>query len=409
MLTADHVHTRRRGEDLLVIPLDDERRLVGLAMAEAYGQLARAFVGKDRQSFMEACKALTPSWGAKDRKLADGLLKLVTDRCVFEEETPLDSQQVRATIFTRAAELRRQATRPEDFTREAVLETASHTLGQPTALLDAALYGDLPGAHILKQVLVPAPERLLEIYELAQVQAVLLRAKRVVATVACQDPAQFRGLFRTLKFHQLLFTLTPVPAGGYQIALDGPFSMFDAGTRYGLKLALALPSIMACDAWSLTAEILWGRERKPLRFRLKGQSRSHEPTDLTLAEPVTQILERWPALQCAWKAAHTSRVLDLPGAGLCVPDLEFTHATTGVTVYFELLGYWSRAAVWKRVELCEAGLPFPVVFGVSKSLRVSEEVLGDETAAALYVFAKIPNARSLLERIERVAARQGAV
>jgi predicted nuclease of restriction endonuclease-like RecB superfamily len=375
-------------------------------MAAAYGQLARAFVGKERQSFNEACKALTQSWGAKDRKLAEGLLKLVTDRCVFEEETPLDSQLVRATVFGRAAELRRQATRPEDFAREAVFEAAAHSFGQPAAVLDSALYGDLPGAHILKQALVPTPERLLELYDVAQVQAVLLRAKRVVAKVACRDPAQFRGLFRTLKFHQLLFTLTPVPAGGYQIAMDGPFSMFDAGTRYGLKLALALPSIMACDGWSLNADLLWGRERRPLRFRLKGQSHAHDDMTLAPAEPVTRILERWPTLQCAWKAMPSTRLLDLPGVGLCVPDLEFRHPTTGVTVYFELLGYWSRAAVWKRIELCEAGLPFPLVFGVSKSLRVSEEVLGDDTAAALYVFAKVPNARSLLERIERVAARR---
>ena len=57
-------------------------------------------------------------------------------------------------------------------------------------------------------------------------------------------------------------------------------------------------------------------------------------------------------------------------------------------------------------ELAEAGLPFNVVFGVSKSLRVSESVLSDETSAALYVFSKIPNARSLLERVERLAARR---
>ncbi|MDX2021779.1 MAG: DUF790 family protein [Deltaproteobacteria bacterium] len=405
MLTAEHVHTRRRADELLVVPLDERQRLAAQAMAEAYGELARAFVGKDRQSFMEACKALTPSWGAKDRKLADGIFKLVLDRCVFEEETPLDSQQVRADVFTRAAELRRQATRPEEFSRQIVLQAAAEPLGQPAALLDAALYGDLPGAHILKQALVPPPDRLLQLYELAQIQAVLLRATRVVARVACQDPAQFRGLFRTLKFHQLLFTLTPVPAGGYEITLDGPFSMFDAGTRYGLKLALALPSIMACDAWSLTADVLWGRERKPLRFRQKGQSRPCDESGTTMAEPVSVILQRWPALQCDWTAAASARVLDLPGAGLCVPDLEFTHVNTGHTVFFELLGYWSRAAVWKRVELCEAGLPFSVVFGVSKALRVSEDVLGDETAAALYVFTKTPNARSLLERIERVAAR----
>jgi len=404
LLTAEHVQARRRGDELLLVPLDEDRRTLAQSMAESYGALAKSFVGKDRQSFMEACKALTPSWGAKDRKLADCILKLVLDRCVFEEETPLDSQQVRAVVFERAAVLRRAATEPEAFSRDKVLEQSALDLGQAPALLDAALYGDLPGAHILKQALVPPPQRLLEIYDLAQIQAVLLRATRVEVNVSAADPAQFRSLFRTLKFHQILFTISPAAKGGYQIILDGPFSMFDAVTRYGLKLAMALPAIMSCDEWSLTAEILWGKARQPMRFRQKGTARQEGIAAPEPIETVGMLLERWPALNSQWKILASTRILDLPGVGLCVPDLEFSR-TDGPPVYFELLGHWSRDAVWKRVELAEAGLPFAVVFGVIKGLRVSEAVLGEETASALYVFSKIPNARSLLERIERVAAR----
>jgi uncharacterized protein len=253
-------------------------------------------------------------------------------------------------------------------------------------------------------VLVPPPERLLEIYDLAQIQAVLLRATRVEVKVSANDPAQFRTLFRTLKFHQLLFTIAPVAKGGYQIVMDGPFSLFDAVTRYGLKLAMALPAIMSCEAWSLTAEILWGKDRQRMLFRQKGTAKTDGGSAPAPIETIGMLLDRWPALNSEWKVSASTRILDLPGVGLCVPDLEFSR-NGGPPVYFELLGYWSRDAVWKRVELAEAGLPFAVVFGVSKGLRVSETVLGDESAAALYVFSKIPNARSLLERIERVAAR----
>jgi uncharacterized protein len=404
LLTAEHVHTRRRGDELLVIPLDDERRTIAHNIAESYAELAKSFVGKDRQSFLDASKALASSWDAKDRKLSDGLLKLVTDRCAFEEETPLDSPHVRAVVFERAAAIRRSANDPASFDRATVLERAAHDLGHPAVLLEAALYGDLPGAHILKQVMVPPPGRLLEIYDLAQIQAVLLRATRVVVNVAAADPSQFRTLFRTLKFHQLLFTIAPVAKGGYQITLDGPFSMFDAVTRYGLKLAMALPAIMSCDVWSFTAEVLWGKERELMRFRQKGNAKAEPSSTLEPVEAIKLLLERWPALNSEWTVQPCSRILDFPGVGLCVPDLEFCRAD-GTTVYFELLGYWSRDAVWKRVELAQAGLPFAVVFGVSRGLRVSESVLGDESSSCLYVFSKIPNARSLLERIERVAVR----
>ena len=97
-------------------------------------------------------------------------------------------------------------------------------------------------------------------------------------------------------------------------------------------------------------------------------------------------------------------VLDLPGAGMCVPDLAFVRARDGARVSFELLGFWSREAVWKRVELVRAGLPHRILFAVSKTLRVGEAVLDDAPHAALYVFTRVIAAKQVLQRIEQLAA-----
>ena len=97
-------------------------------------------------------------------------------------------------------------------------------------------------------------------------------------------------------------------------------------------------------------------------------------------------------------------MLDLPGAGLCVPDLAFVRARDGARVHFELLGFWSRDAVWRRVELVRAGLPHRILFAVSKGLRVGEAVLDETPTAALYVFARVIAAKQVLDRIERLAA-----
>ena len=88
---------------------------------------------------------------------------------------------------------------------------------------------------------------------------------------------------------------------------------------------------------------------------------------------------------------------------MCAPDLIVTHGDTGESVYVEILGYWSRAAVWKRVELVEQGLADRVVFAVGQHLRVSEEALDDELPGALYVYKRTLQAKPLLERIEQVA------
>jgi predicted nuclease of restriction endonuclease-like RecB superfamily len=85
-----------------------------------------------------------------------------------------------------------------------------------------------------------------------------------------------------------------------------------------------------------------------------------------------------------------------------VPDLAFERELDGRTrrVYFELLGFWSREAVWKRVDLVRAGLPDRILFAVSRDLRVSEDVLPEDASGALYVFARAPNARAVLARLE---------
>lgn len=405
LLTVEHVHARRRGDELTVVKLEGARRTRAFDMAATYADLARAHLGQDRQTFSFACKAVTAGFGAADRRLADGLLKLVLDRCVFEEETQLDAAAVRALVFGRAAAARRDATLAP-FDRTGVLQGAAEALGHEVEVIESDLFGDLPSAHVLRQVLVPAPERLLQLYDLAQVQAVLLRATHVEVSITDAAPSAYRTLFRTLKFHQLLFSITPLPKGGYRLGVDGPYSMFDAVTRYGLKLAVALPAILACGHSRLVATVLWGRERRALTFRTESASTlDSEGEPPPLPEPIQALIDRWPSLQSPWHVQPSAHVLDMPGVGLCVPDLVFHHRGTGQQVFFEMLGFWSRDAVWKRVELAASGLPFNVVFGVSKHLRVREDVLGDDVPAALYVFAKLPSARQLLSRIEAVAAR----
>jgi hypothetical protein len=66
------------------------------------------------------------------------------------------------------------------------------------------------------------------------------------------------------------------------------------------------------------------------------------------------------------------------------------------------MGYWSRAAVWKRVELVQAGLSQRILFAVSARLRVSEAVLDGELPGALYVYKRTMSARAIAERLEEL-------
>jgi hypothetical protein len=56
--------------------------------------------------------------------------------------------------------------------------------------------------------------------------------------------------------------------------------------------------------------------------------------------------------------------------------------------------------VWKRVEIAKAGLDAHVIFVVSSRLRVSEEVLEDDSASCLYVYKGKMSVKTILDRAE---------
>ena len=403
MLTADLVHVRRRGDLLHVVSLSPLERPRAHELAASALALVRAHMGLPRGALLEAWGqvATAPS----ENLLARGLFKLALDTCEFDEGVAIDPVELRREIFTKSANLRRSTAGA--FARASLLQDIAQARGVEVDAIEEALYADLPTAHILRKADLPSPEGLLSIHELAQHQAVLLRAVRLRARIFCANAAGYRAIFRKLKFHRLLYTLEKLDRGaGYAIHMDGPFSMFEQTTKYGLKLALALPTIMACDAWDVAADLRWGKDRRPLRYHLRGGATAPAGEASTqLPDEVDALLADLHALESPWQASPAEAILDLPGLGACVPDLVFVHRDSGQRVYLEVLGFWSRAAVWKRVEMAAAGLPYPIVFAVSKHLRVSEEVLGHDAPAALYVYARTMNARAVLARVEAVAGR----
>ena len=402
LLTADLVNVRRAGRELRIVQLDAQRRARAVELTAVYLDLAMGHIGRSREELVEACRAVEVA--PRDRRLADGLCKLVEDRCEFDAGAELDPEELRREVFLRSTAARRAGS----FDRTLLLQAFAAERGLELAEMERALYADLRGAHPLKTVEPISPPVLVEEYDLAQAQAVLLRAVKLTVDVQCATPGAYRALFHKLKFLRLLYTITPrSDAPGYRLEIDGPFSLFESMTKYGLQLALALPVLRECDAFSLDAEVRWGKERLPLGFKLAGKRAvGAVATAPRLADEVERLLADLAAEKSAWKISPSSEILSLPGAGLCVPDLVFEHRKTGECLYLEVMGFWSRDAVWRRVELVEAGLEQRVLFAVSTHLRVSEAALDDEAPGALYVYKRVMSAKKILEKMEALAARR---
>jgi predicted nuclease of restriction endonuclease-like RecB superfamily len=388
VLTADLVRARRQGERLVLTRVDGKQRKRAIEVGDELIAIAEAHVGEARGALLESWRAV--SVGPREHKLAEGLKKLLLDRAEFEAEGEGDPAALRSAVFLRASAVRAELGPGEVFDRDAVLAEVAAELGLEAASVERLLYADLREAHPLLRFPKTDPAELVAAYELGQAQAVLLRAESVVVDVTCRSPGAYRALFRKLKFLRLLHTLERRADGTYRIEVDGPYSLFASVTKYGLSLALLLPALRQCDGFALRAVIRWGKAKERLVFelseKLPKRAQDGAPGPQRLPDEVQGLLDAFGRRKSPWEAAPSTELLDLPGVGTCVPDLDFTHRETGEVVHLEVLGYWSRDAVWKRVELASAGLRSRILFAVPARLRVSEAVLEEPLPAALYVF-----------------------
>lgn len=415
MLTADHLEARIKDGALVLRKLDAKARVEAERLAQAYLDDAHAHIGKLREELDEA-------WGAHDAgsrgKLAAGLQKLVEDRCAFDEDESVDPIALRRELFQRACRARREHGRLD---RDAVLAEAATALGLESDRVERMLFADRRGENVLRAAPSVSARTIVEAYETGRTQAVLLKAVKVTCDVRSASPALVRAFFAKLKFNQLLFTIARVDERTLRVVVDGPFSMFDSVTRYGLKLAMIVPALRELDEWTLEAEVRWGKARTPVVYRESdsGERRQHGSGDRgqTETEGVGDELRGCfvEARRRGWGCRVASEVLATDDGRVVVPDLVMEK--DGNRVYVEMLGFWSRDAVWRRIEMAEKGLRdlrervpceshglgAAVVFCANARLRVSEEVLDGDAHAALYVYKTKVLGPALLDRVERVA------
>jgi predicted nuclease of restriction endonuclease-like RecB superfamily len=407
VLPPELTRARKREGKLTLSPLSAAERSRALELSERLLTATRGAVGSDRDEVEARWSGVEAS--AKERKLLLGLTHLVETRSEFSAPGGAEPEVVRRRVFELAAERRANLGDSELFDRDAVLADVATELGIDRDVLEQSMYADLRSAQKLSRCTVPNASALVADYELTQVQSVLLRAVRIEAEVRAKSPDAYRELFRKLKFRQLLFRIEPLDAGGYRLEIDGPMSLFGATTKYGLELALSLPALLACGQLRLKAELRWGKRREKLTFeQTYAQLAETEPHPGVRSE-VAELLDSLQTSD-AWQADLSERLLDLTeqGGGVLVPDLELAPArppkknAKATRVLVEILGFWSRDAVFRRIEAAERGLGERVLFVVSSRLRVSEALLDDVESASLYVYKGKINAQALLRHAERL-------
>lgn len=353
MLTADLAQSWLRGGRTgpRYIETTDEGYLRDAA------ELIRLFTDHEGRARQELAHALEEYVGlATDYKIMRGLIKLLMDRCTFETISPVDPIEIRRTLFLKA-----RAVHPlidDERLRAEVITATALELGCAVEAVLAGLYADLPAKQRLVEFERLSSGELLDLYNVAQAQALLYRCVEMHLSIEPQAAENYRELFAAIKAYRLIHTVKGSASKGYEVRLDGPVSMFHRSQKYGVQMAVFLPALLLCKGWTMRAEIaqkLGGG--RPAFFELNSrqtQLRSHYiPAAERESTAQQKFYESWARFETEWTLEPSSEVIDL-GESAFIPDFRLSHPD-GHLFYLEILGFWTPQFLQDRLrELAHA-------------------------------------------------------
>lgn len=408
MLTGDLVRVKYSKQRVVPLYIDRDASH-WLEAAESLLLLYREGTGMTRGEIEGEVDELFGG-GGKATQVHRGLAKVLEDRAEFEVVADIPPDEVREKVFGAAAEYRRRliaeapspAHRPR-FDRDTVLAGVAGELKVAPEALLGSLFADLRDENRLLRFEDITAQRMIDRYNVALAQAVLLRSVLVRAEVRNERPARYRQLFRRLKFHRLLYRVEGTMRDGYVFHIDGPLSLFSATTKYGLQVAMFLPSMLQCEDFRLDAELRWGPKREPRSFLLEARDGlvTHQ-ADIGTYTPaeLSAFVERFRQVAPGWEVSEATDVLELGREGVWVPDYRFLHKATGVDVFVEVVGFWKKSSLERLLRLLPEHGPPRYVLAISDRFKVDEAALG-ELAGPVLRFKEIPNAVELTALLDR--------
>jgi predicted nuclease of restriction endonuclease-like RecB superfamily len=350
MLTADLAQSFRRGNRVrpLYIPPDDPDYLQD---ATHLIKLFKEHEGRARRELEQALEGYVGI--GTDYKILRGFIKLLMDRCAFETASAKDPIEIRRALFLKAC-----ASHPvtqDESTRVEVIEEAARELDCAPEVVTQGLYADLPENQKLTEFEQLNSTELLNLYNLAQAQALLYRSTEMRLFVETQNPESYRELFAAIKAYRLIHTINGSSSAGYEVRLDGPVSIFHHSQKYGIQMAVFLPALLLCKGWRMQAKIAQQSSNGSSTVALfeldhtQKQLHSYYLSAALSENPISEKLAAsWGRMETSWKLEPSREVIDL-GESAFIPNYVLRHAD-GQQFYLEILGFWTPRHLKARLK-----------------------------------------------------------
>jgi uncharacterized protein len=392
MLPTDLLIHRQNGEQIIPKRLNIEAKTLELA-----AELISCFQETVSQTQGDLEKKLSDLEGeSTDYKIKRGLAYILKSSfCTFEVVSPIEPEFLRERVFALAANSpsNRETTQ---FTLKRVADELSQELEKEVLIeqVKHGLYADLIENKILMAFDAPTPEALVHRYNLSQVQGVFYKASKLILNAHRNVPGEYKLLFRYLKLFQLMAYIEGDADHGFTITIDGPVSLFNPSTRYGLAIAKLIPALLHVTKWSLAATLqvrdVFSGTWKTGRFALNSADCSlvtHYPP----GKPYDSMLEasfadKWDALKSDWVLEREVDLVPIPGS-VMIPDFRLVHPD-GKTYLLEIVGYWRPEYLQKKFSQVRRAECSNLILAISERLNLDKAGVKIQDVPAKIVWFK---------------------
>lgn len=393
-------------KDLQVYSLKSTRIIPGFIDVEAPGllqfaeQLLMVFnegTGKTRETIEAEAELYLQ--GQQNLKFGKGLYKILMDHAEFTlAEEDADSRRD-AILSAAASQLKHTELQTLEEYREAVQAISQQDL-------DTALYPDLPAFEQLTRIKRDfSPRQLLQRYNMAQVQALLLSTQSLTLTTHEMSAANLRRIFKCLKFFRLLAEIKQTK-DKTTVVIDGPLSLLEGTKKYGLQIASFFPVICLLEQWQISAKVKPKRAVKNLKLDETSQLVSHyRHMSAYVPEEVRLFASHFEKTVEDWSFVAESPFLKRPKGRLIFPDFTLQHSS-GVTVYLEIFHRWHRGPLIQRMEELEK-MKEPLILAIDRYLLKGlpsgdrQDALEDLDNSRHFLFSDYPAVSRLQKTLER--------
>jgi hypothetical protein len=375
MLPTDLLIHRYSGEE--IVPKRLSINQSNLAIATELITLFREAKGTTRGELNRQLQELEGE--STDYRIKRGLAHLLnTAFSTFETISPLDPQMLRQRVFSLSAQSL-PSSQMTQSTLHQLADTLTQELGHEVmpAQVGAGLYADLSENQILTNFEEPTSESLLHRYNLSQVQGVFYRASHMTLNAHRNDPGEYKLLFRYLKLFGLMTYIEGDPDHGFTLTIDGPTSLFQTNTRYGLALAKMLPALLHVTKWSLTANLRmrdsYSGGTRLGRFALDSNCGlvSHYPPGKTYDSMLEAgFVDRWEKTKTEWVLEREVDLIPIPGS-VMIPDFRLVHPA-GQTFLLEIVGYWRPEYLKKKFSQVRQSGREDLILAISQRLNLEK-------------------------------------